>query len=54
MTQAIITKLAIRKMELCADTIGATAAERARLFALIEGFNARIAQLTASVTPART
>jgi hypothetical protein len=46
MTQAIITKLAIRKMELCIKTIGATGVERARLFTLIEGFNARIAQLS--------
>lgn len=41
----MLTRLYIRKMELCVATIGATPKERARLLALIEGFTVRIAQL---------
>lgn len=41
----MLTKLYIRKMELCVALIGATQAERARLEFLIAGFKARIAQI---------
>lgn len=41
----MLTKLYIRKMELCIALIGASQSERARLECLIAGFKARIAQI---------
>lgn len=41
----MLTKLYIRKMELCVALIGASPVERARLEYLIAGFKARIAQV---------
>lgn len=41
----MLTRMYIRKMELCVALIGASQAERARLEYLIAGFKVRIAQI---------